>query len=227
MKNETAFEFPAWYLEFQTAVLKQLPRPGDIDQTTALGWERNQNALKKNLAEVLLPPVLLPSILDLVSTVVIPATTSKFIAKDKFVVNITRNAPVEISVVFENFTNWFLSGDGKIENPIKEQTLCYHKLRKSSVNNLIIAELGGETKAETTLSEMFYLMEKQKNGGRGILLTNGYANVFIIRDQNGVLRIVDVVWRLGWIIDATSVDVPRGYGLGYQVFSRNSDFLLS
>lgn len=56
MKNETPFEEFAWYINFQAAVLKQLPRPDEIDQATALGWERNQKALKKNLAEVLLPP---------------------------------------------------------------------------------------------------------------------------------------------------------------------------
>lgn len=56
MKNETPFEEFAWYINFQAAVLKQLPRPDEIDQVTALGWERNQKALKKNLAGALLPP---------------------------------------------------------------------------------------------------------------------------------------------------------------------------
>lgn len=164
-----------------------------------------------------------PSILELVSTVVVPATTSKFIAKDKFVVNTKRNAPVKISVVWDNFTAWFLNGDGKTEDPISEQTLRYHKLWQSSVDGPIIAELGGEAKAETTLSEMFSLMEKQKNGEDGVLLNNGYANIFYIKDQNGVLRAVSVRWSDdGWSVSARSVVNPNDWNDGRQVFSRNS-----
>ena len=164
-----------------------------------------------------------PLILGLVSTIVVPATTGKFVAKDKFVVNTKRNAPVKISVVWDNFTELFLSGSGKTEDPITEQTLRYHKLRKSSVDGPIIAELGGAEKSETTLSEMFSLMEKQKNGEDGVLLNNGYANIFYIKDQNGVLRAVYVCWGDdGWYVVARSVEGPSGWGGGYQVFSRNS-----
>jgi len=164
-----------------------------------------------------------PSILELVSTVVVSATTSKFVAKEKFVVNTKRNAPVKISAVWDNFTSWFLSGDGKTEDPISEQTLRYHKLRKYSVDGPIITELGGEEKSETTLTEMFSLMEKQKNGEDGVLLNNGYANIFYTRDQNGVFRAVGVVWHGdGWYVGAGSVESPFGWGGSRQVFSCNS-----
>lgn len=164
-----------------------------------------------------------PSILELVSTVVVAATTSEFIARDRFVVNTKRNAPVKISEVWDNFTAWFLSGTGKIEDPISEQTLRYHKLRQASVDGPIIQELGGEAKAETTLSEMFSLMEKQKNGEDGVLLNNGWANIFCVRDHNGVLRAVDVCWDSGgWLVDAYEVVFPRKWYAGFRVFSRNS-----
>lgn len=164
-----------------------------------------------------------PSILELVSTVKVSATTSKFVAKDKFVANTKCNAPVKILAVWGNFTNWFLLGDGKTEDPISEQTLRYHKLRKSSVDGLIITELGGEEKSETTLTEMFSLMEKQKNGEDGVLLNNGYTNIFYIRDQTGVLRVVLVRWFVGgWLVFALSVGSPRRWYGGDRVFSRNS-----
>ena len=168
-------------------------------------------------------PSILELELELVSTVLVPATTSKFIAKTKFVVNTKRNAPVKISAVWDNFTTWFLSGSGKIEDPMNVQTLRYHKLRKTSVDGPIIAELGGEAKAETTLSEMFFLMEKQKNGESGVLLNNGYANIFYIRDQTGVLRAVGVRWSGdGWSVLAISVEGPGEWRGGSQVFSRDS-----
>lgn len=224
-------EIPGWYIEFQAALLRQAPRPGEIDQTTAERWTGNQKGLKKNLANCLLPqtsvvhvePAKLELLLDLVGTVTTSATISKFVAKDKFVVNTKRNAPVKISAVWNNFTSWFLSGKGKTEDPISEQTLRYYKLRKSSVDGPIIIELGGEEKSETTLTEMFSLMEKQKNCEDGVLFNNGYANIFYIRDQNGVLRAVYVGWSGdGWGVDADSVGRPHWWDGRGRVFSRNS-----
>jgi hypothetical protein len=162
-------------------------------------------------------------LLELVSTIVIPATTGKLVAKEKFVINTKRNASVKISYLGDNFTAWFLNGDGKTEDPITEQTLRYAKLRKASVDGPIIEELGGEAKAETTLSEMFSLMEKQKHGEDGVLLNNGWANLFYIKDSAGVLRAVLVYWLGdGWDVTASSVEDPCRWYDGIQVFSRNS-----
>lgn len=163
------------------------------------------------------------SILELVSTVRISATTIKFIAKEKFVPDLSDKAKVRIRFIGENFTSYFLSGNGKIEGPIPETTLRYHKLRQSSEDGPIIAELGGGKKAETNLSEMTSLMERQGRGEPGVLLNNGYANIFYIEDQNGVLRTVLVGWDGGgWDLGAGPLEVPRRWGVGFQVFSRNS-----
>jgi len=87
----------------------------------------------------------------------------------------------------------------------------------------IIAELGGNEKAETTLTEVFSLMEKQPNGEEGALLNNGWWNILYVKDQNGVLRTVSVCWLVdGWNVYARSVGDPYGWYDGYQVFSRNS-----
>ncbi len=219
-----------WYIEFQAALLRQAPRPGEIDKTTAEEWVSNQKGLKKNLANCLLPQTSVvsvelakPSILEPVSTVVVPATTSNLVAKEEFVRDTGRKAEVKISYLSDDFTEWFLSDSGKTEDPITEQTLRYHKLRQSSVDGPIIAELGGVEKSETMLSEMFALMEKQGKGEDGVLLNNGYANIFYIKDQNGVLRAVRVDWLGGgWGVSAYSVGNPRGWYDGRQVFSRNS-----
>ena len=167
-------------------------------------------------------PKTAPSILEFISTVVVCTTSSPFVAKDEFVVNTKRNAKVLISYLGDNFKAWFLNGDGKTEDPISEHVLRYAKLRKASVDGPIITELGGEAKAETTLSEMFSLMVGQKNGEDGVLLNNGYANIFYIKDQNGVLRTVYVYWNDdGWDVDAYSVEDSSRWDAGYQVFSRN------
>ncbi|OHA32213.1 MAG: hypothetical protein A2928_00995 [Candidatus Taylorbacteria bacterium RIFCSPLOWO2_01_FULL_45_15b] len=164
-------------------------------------------------------------LLELVSTVVIPATSGTFVAKEKFVLDIRPEAKVQISDLGGNFKAWF--GD-KVEDPITKQALRYAKLRKSSVDMPIITELGGEEKSETTLTEMFFLMGKQKYGEDGCLLNNGWANIFYIRDQNRVLRAVGVDWRGGgWGVDAYPIGYPRRWFDGRHVFSRNSDLLPS
>ena len=224
-------EIPGWYIEFQAALLRQAPRPGEIDQTTAEGWTSNQKGLKRNLAGCLLSPTIVTvkppkptlSILELVSTVGVAATTSKFVAKKKLVRDTGCKAKVKISYLSDNFKALFLSGPGKSEDPISEQTLRYHKLLKPSVDDLIIAELGGEEKCETTMTEMFFLMEKQSKGEAGVLFNNGWTNIFYIKDQNGVLCAVDVLWfDSGWGVGARSIEGPLAWIRGYQVFSRNS-----
>jgi len=163
------------------------------------------------------------SIFEYVDRVVIPATTGKFIARERFVIGTSPDAPAKISGFGGKFKMWFLEGDGKIEDSIGEKTLCYQKLRRSSRDRSIIAELGGEELAETTLSDMFFFIKKQKNDEHGALLHNGWVNIFHIKDSVGVLRNVDVCCSGdGWFVDAYSVEVPIVWSGGSHVFSRIS-----
>ena len=99
--------------------------------------------------------------------------------------------------------------------------LRYAKLTRSSLDAPILEELGD--KAEASLSQMYALMARQANGQEGVLLTNGWANIFYVRDINGELRAVRVRWDgRGWFVDAYSVTYPNGWYDGNRVFSRNS-----
>jgi len=51
-------DFPGWYVSFQTAVLKQLPRPGDITWVIARDWLKNQGTLKEVLSRELVNPII-------------------------------------------------------------------------------------------------------------------------------------------------------------------------
>jgi hypothetical protein len=214
--------------EFTTGPLNQLivnlgGQDGDQWEQQLKQFLRKEPCWTNGQVTQVAEPKPTPSILELVSTIVVNATTGKLVAKEKFVRDTGRKAKVKISYLGDNFTSWFLNGDGKTEDSISEQTLRYHKLRQSSVNGPIIAELGGAEKSETTLSEMFSLMEKQGKGEDGVLLNNGYANIFYIKDDAGVLRTVDVYWLVdGWHVFADSVGYPHGWFGGRQVFSRNS-----
>jgi len=158
--------------------------------------------------------------LESLNTVVVSATKKKFAVKKKFIVDISNKAKVKISYLGSNFREWFLD---KVEEPIEETELRYSRLKERSVDEPIIAELGGEAKAETSLTEIFSLIEMQKNGEGGALLNDGYANIFYARDINGVLRAVGVCWfGGGWYVGALLVEDPGRWIVGYRVFSRNS-----
>ena len=178
-------------------------------------WANGQDK-QSPVAEPPVPELLLEPI----GTVIVLATTEKFVAREKFILDTGLKAKVKISYLGDKFKGWF--GE-KVEDPIGEQTLRYGKLRKASVDAPIIAELGGEEKSETTLSETYHLMAKQPNGEKGVLLNNGRANLFYIKDQNGTLRTVFVFWDgVGWYVHALSVLDPDTWHDGRQVFSRNS-----
>lgn len=160
-------------------------------------------------------------ILDIIGTTTTFATTKKFVAREKFCKD---SKEVKFYGFYGSFEEEFLTGNGKTEEPLGEQELRYGNLTKNSVDGPIIEELGGETKAETTLTELHDLLKKQGNGEEGDLMTNnGRANIFYIRNTSGVLRAVYVYWGGdGWGVCALSVEFPGAWSAGRRVFSRNS-----
>ncbi|MFZ2975761.1 MAG: hypothetical protein WA055_04030 [Candidatus Moraniibacteriota bacterium] len=162
-------------------------------------------------------------LLEFLGTISIPAISNSFIARDHFVIDTSKKAKVKISYLGDNFKYNFLE---KIDEPFAGSTIRYGKLKKNSVDAPIIAELGGEEKSETSLVEMFALIGQQPSGKSGALLTDGYVNIFYIRDKNRVLWAVRCGWNgVGWSMNAYSVDRPPEWRGGDQVFSRSSFFL--
>ncbi len=96
-------------------------------------------------------------------------------------------------------------------------------LKRASPDAPILAGL--EDKAEVSLAHMFDLLKKQAHGEEGVLLTNGYANIFYVRDADGILWAVVAYWGSGyrdWLVEAHSIGTPGRWGGGGRVFSRDS-----
>jgi hypothetical protein len=149
-----------------------------------------------------------PSRLTEIASHTVPATTAVFECTANFVRH-----------VWDNFKSWFV---GKREQPRLETTIKQYKLEQDSTALEMIEAIGGEMKAETTLTEIKHFTDKQANGEDGSLLTNGWANIFFVRDKNGVLCIVRVIWRGdGWRVNAYPLDNPYRWSAGRQVFVRN------
>ncbi len=136
----------------------------------------------------------------------------KFAALDNFKVG---NAG--IVWLSDNFKTNFL---GKIEKDVRAATLVASRLEKSSLDKDIRAELGTD-KEETILAHLFQLLSRQSDGKPGILLTNGYANIFYVRDAKGNFWAVYAGWYSpgrGWHVYANPVNPDKWHG-GHLVFS--------
>lgn len=129
-------------------------------------------------------------LLKFLGVVTLSATIEKFIAVDNFIIG--KNKIKSFGFNDDFFKLWFLEGNGKIEDPTAETVLCCHKLLKDSNEDQILADLGDEKKIETTLNNVFTLMEKQKNGENKVLALDAHANIFYVRDVENELQAVHV-----------------------------------
>lgn len=154
-----------------------------------------------------------PPLLTSVTTTSMSAIT-KFSAKQTFG---AKKPAITLWYLGDTFKEKML---GKVEHDISATTLTAQALTRDSLDAPILAELGD--RAEIFLAHVWDLLTKQANGESGILLTNGYANIFYVRGTDGNLWAVSAHWHAGcgWRVDAHSVERPSGWYAGGQVFSR-------
>src|SRR5580692_2932929 len=93
-------------------------------------------------------------LLQAVDTAVVPATTSPVLIRDFF----KKNNGVKIATIWDEFRSRYFD---KTENPIAEVTYRRFKLLHIAPDGPIIAELGGETKAEGTVTAAVTLLQRQ------------------------------------------------------------------
>lgn len=143
---------------------------------------------------------------------VVPAIAAPVIIRDFF----KRNRSVRIATVFTEFKNRFFD---KTEQPIAEVTYRNYTLLNNSPDAPIIAELGGENKVEGTIGAIIAFLQRQPKGEAGFLQTNGYANIFYVRDKAGMLCAVRTGWATdGWVLDAISVADPTAWNGEHRIF---------
>jgi hypothetical protein len=151
-------------------------------------------------------------LLEAVDSATIPASAKPFAVRERF----ERPVGVKFSTVWNEFKKRFY---GKVEAPSAETLMRKYRLLAIAPDAPIIAELGGAAVAETTVSAAFWLIERQGRGQPGILQTNGYANIFYVRDQKDVLCAVRVGWdEEGWVIDAIPVEDPLAWNGKHEIF---------
>jgi hypothetical protein len=158
------------------------------------------------------PVDLKAGLLELVATSVVPGCTAPLVIRDC----IKNNTAVKFSTIWAEFKDRFFD---KTENPTPELTYRKYKLLHISADGPILVELGGEAKAEGTFSAAYALLKVQARGQPGFLQTNGYANIFYVKDKKGVLCAVRIGWADdGWVIDAIPVQDPLAWNGQHEIF---------
>ncbi len=139
----------------------------------------------------------------------------RFEAKDNFGKGVVNG--VKFYDFNENFKKLFIP---KVETDVAETILQSHQLLRNS-NDLGILKEIEDGKEITNLAHLHYALTLQGDGRGGVLLVNGYANIFYIRGTDGNLWAVFADWcDDGWSLNAHSVEYPDVWNAGSQVFSR-------
>ncbi len=167
-------EFPGWYVEFQTAVLRQLPRPGEIDQTTAKDWGDNQAGLKKNLADFLCQPKS-----DFNPHTFFQTREGLWVSRDfqtEILMKIAPNAVGQIILV---------------KGMVLESKMFDSQIEKKLGNNHLFEEA-------TLCVTIAKLLQVQWGGNKGELSTDGKANIFYTSSSVVIvsLRIDEHKWGI-------------------------------
>ena len=158
------------------------------------------------------PLALKTPVTQFVADVRLPATTIPLVVRDQF----KPPTRIKYATVWDDFKTRFF---GKSEALRPELTLRKFKLLAFVSDGPIIAELGGECQVECPLSVVFDLLLRQTGGQAGFLQTNGFANIFYVRDDQGTLCAVQIGWAEdGWVLDAVPVDDLAWNG-GHMIFS--------
>jgi hypothetical protein len=158
------------------------------------------------------PPNTKSALLQPDEEAIVPASVAPVVIRDLF----KKNTTVKFSTIFSEFKNRFFD---KTEKATAEATYRKYKLLHISADGPIIAELGGESKVEGTFTAAFALLLRQPKGEAGFLQTNGYANIFYVRDRNKALCAVRIGWADdGWVVDAISVQDPLAWNGKHEIF---------
>lgn len=152
-------------------------------------------------------------LLKLVTSVSLAAIESFESAKN---FKVDKKSEVQIYWLGTSFKKHF---GRKVERACEAVEIRVHTLKAPSLDAPIITELG--EKREISLGQFFALLKKQGKGQKGALLTNGYANIAYVRDDEGVLRAVRAYWDAGygWHVEAYALGHPGRWDSA-QVLSR-------
>lgn len=241
MDDENAVS-PQWHRDFLAELVRQAPIPGDkegcINQSTARSLTANPEKLKRFLAgctsmaslEMSEVPMENEALFQPVGVITVRTGKRSFVPRRRFVQGNNDSKALKIDKLNPNFVNWFCREGVTVKNPAGTRKILYSILREESSLREIFDGLGGNTRAETTITEFYsilmgkMILGKQDTGEYSVLLKEGNkANIFYIEDHNGTIRPVCAnFFGNGWYLYASHLGDSVKYAPGSRVFYLDS-----
>lgn len=190
--NETALDNNednlGWYIEFQAAILRQIPRPGDIKKDTGIAWTKNQAALSQSLSHCLLKNpesrLTLKWCGSITETPIRDTSKKLFVPEEYFILMDQKNI-AKIAYMDDEFKERFINGASA-------------EPRTSSYSITIL-----ETNITSTAENVLSLLKKDKRNLEMRLIDLYSAlmcglgpkrtNMFRIRDKNGIFATIFLI----------------------------------
>lgn len=145
-------------------------------------------------------------------------------ANTGFVASTVFNKGKKTGIKIKEINDFFrLKFRGKVEKPFPGSMIYFDDFEPNDLElcttDEIFVMIGGEKRVETSLFEIFCLMEAHAANGVKHLLVNGHANIFFVRDFTGEFRTIFLEWEgEGWKIEAFEKNTTFFRG---RVFYRN------
>ena len=114
-----------------------------------------------------------------------------------------------------NFVKYFLD---KVEENVRNARVLVYDLVEDSQDCLIMAQMHGRFKIN--LVHYLKLLKRQRDGRKGVLLTDGGINIAYIKGTNEALWSISADW-VGdyWNLEANPVDCHLPWPVGVRVLS--------
>lgn len=151
------------------------------------------------------------------ATIALNALAEPFVAKDHFVLNTSDDIKVKIGHIEGYFCQLFRR---QVIAPREGYDVSLRSIVQPAFDIKISQELGN--KCNVDIASVFQMMSLQPNGGPGLLLVNGFSNIFFCIDIFNNLRPVAIVWENeqgSWSV-YTLEDNRYSWSKGNQVISR-------
>lgn len=183
-----------------------------------LGQTAGSTSLPEAIVIQLNAPELAPQpLLQFILRITLPVPPRRyFVAREHFVVGNTDGVMIGDCRLSDHFLSLIE------DRPISPGQLSVYELARKADDVTIVAALGD--RHAILLADLWVLLAAQSTGMPGPLLTQNRANICYIRDQQGLVRVIHLLWHdnHGWIIDGGllgSLNDGPPYCAGHHIIS--------
>jgi len=238
MSRTPSPNFPGWYITFQTAILHQLPRPGEISKKQAEWLSKNQGELKKILENVLCSkliewPIFTPNpTIITIPAIKKPYTMQECFQNDKGIAWY-RDSDLDKPGWITQNRNPHPGGEGKVLTLSKSAN--FREMSKVILGHNLKENISDQDLQKEMIAKNLCLEPKQlellvrachiDQNPDLQFLKDGRITLIPVDNENGTVSFVSVHWRGGhgeWSAIINHFDSDDQWGAGNRLLLSNS-----